>query len=87
MTHSNPPFLEPDARRRVALGALARHDRYIATIDDNDVITLTPAVVMPLATARETFAAIDREIDDVIAARSAAGQRGTRTRPDRSDAA
>jgi hypothetical protein len=44
-------FLQLDARKRLALGTLARHDLYLATVDARGVITLTPAEVTPLAAA------------------------------------
>lgn len=43
-------YLELDARRRLALGSLARHDIYLAAVAADGVITLTPAEVTPLAT-------------------------------------
>jgi hypothetical protein len=46
-------LLEVDSRKRISLGTLATHPRYIAEVGDDDVITLTPAVVMPAATARK----------------------------------
>lgn len=42
-------YYELDARKRIALGTLARHGLYIATVDERGVITLTPADVTPLA--------------------------------------
>lgn len=42
-------FYELDARKRIALGTLARHDLYIASVNERGVITLTPAEVTPLA--------------------------------------
>jgi hypothetical protein len=45
--------LEVDGRRRISLGALAAHDRYIAEVAEDGTITLTPAVVLPAARARE----------------------------------
>lgn len=43
-------YLELDARRRIALGHLARHDLYLVQVGADGVITLTPAEVTPLAT-------------------------------------
>ena len=41
-------LLETDSRGRVSLGRLGdTQDRYLATIDDDGTIVLTPAVVMP----------------------------------------
>ena len=45
-------LLEVDSRRRISLGALAEHDRYLVEVDDDGVIVLTPAVVMSVAEAR-----------------------------------
>jgi hypothetical protein len=41
-------YLELDARRRLPLGAMARHDMYLVQVAPNGVITLTPAEVTPL---------------------------------------
>jgi hypothetical protein len=42
-------LLEVDSRRRISLGALvAVHDRYLATVEDDGVIILTPAAVVTL---------------------------------------
>lgn len=46
-----PQLLEVDARRRISLGSLATHDRYLATREEDGTIVLTPAVVMPVAVA------------------------------------
>jgi hypothetical protein len=43
-------FFELDARKRIALGTLARHHLYLAAVDERGVITLTPAEVLPLST-------------------------------------
>lgn len=47
-------LLEVDSRRRISLGSLARHDRYLVEVSEDGVIVLTPAIVMPVteATAR-----------------------------------
>jgi hypothetical protein len=42
-------YYELDRRKRIALGTLARHDLYMANVDERGVITLTPAEVTPLA--------------------------------------
>jgi hypothetical protein len=42
-------LLEVDSRRRISLGTLAAHDRYLVTVDDDGVIILTPAAAIPLA--------------------------------------
>lgn len=41
-------YLELDARRRLPLGAMARHSLYLVQVAPNGVITLTPAEVTPL---------------------------------------
>jgi hypothetical protein len=41
---------ELDARKRIALGTLARHDLYLAAVDQLGIITLTPAEILPLST-------------------------------------
>jgi hypothetical protein len=43
-------YIELDARRRIALNHLARHDLYLVQVDERGVITLTPAEVTPLVT-------------------------------------
>ena len=39
-------LVELDSRRRISLGQLARHDRYIVTQEPDGTLVLTPAVVM-----------------------------------------
>lgn len=39
-------MIEVDSRRRVSLGKLGRHDRYLATEQPDGTITLEPAVVL-----------------------------------------
>jgi hypothetical protein len=51
MPQPQPTFLEVDARKRVSLGKLAAHRWYLAAVDDDGTITLTPAVVMPAVPA------------------------------------
>lgn len=51
MTQEQPKLLELDGRRRISLGAMARHNYYFAAEQDDGVIVLTPAVVMPAAQA------------------------------------
>ena len=46
-------LLELDARRRVSLGTLAKHNRYLAAVTADGTITLTPAVVLPLNAAKD----------------------------------
>jgi hypothetical protein len=52
MNHEAGTLLELDTRRRLSLGRLAQHDRYIATVEEDGTIVLTPAVVMTEAEAR-----------------------------------
>jgi hypothetical protein len=42
------PLLQLDGRRRLSLGDLALHQYYLAELADDGVITLTPAVVVPV---------------------------------------
>jgi hypothetical protein len=53
-TERNPTgtLLELDSRRRLSLGQIAKHDRYLAEIEQDGTIVLTPAVVMTEAEAR-----------------------------------
>lgn len=46
---SSRKFLALDGRKRVALGALARYEMYLANVDAAGVITLTPAELVPVA--------------------------------------
>lgn len=60
-------LLEVDSRRRLSLGPLAEHDRYLVQVEDDGVIILTPAVVMSVAEARLHAAAeTARKIDDFL---------------------
>jgi hypothetical protein len=43
---TEPTLVELDSRRRAALGRLARHARYLAEVDEDGIITLTPAAVV-----------------------------------------
>ncbi|MGH8998821.1 MAG: hypothetical protein ACRDY7_05455 [Acidimicrobiia bacterium] len=43
---AEPTLVELDSRHRAALGRLARHARYLAEVDDDGIITLTPAAVV-----------------------------------------
>lgn len=47
-----PTLIELDARNRASLGKLARHRRYLAKLQPDGTIVLTPAAVVPLDTAR-----------------------------------
>jgi hypothetical protein len=62
-------LLELDSRRRVSLGSLATHDRYLVEVEEDGTIVLTPAVVMSAAEARlheatETAKRIDEFLDN-----------------------
>jgi hypothetical protein len=52
-----PVLLVVDSRRRISLGALARHGtlhaQYLVVMDDDGTIELRPAVVMPLERSHE----------------------------------
>ena len=61
--------LEVDSRRRISLGSLAEHDRYLVDVEQDGTIVLTPAVVMSAAQARllaatETSRMIDEFLDN-----------------------
>lgn len=43
---SKPVVVEVDSRRRVSLGKLGRHDRYLATEQPDGTITFEPAVIL-----------------------------------------
>jgi hypothetical protein len=60
-------LLEVDSRRRISLGPLAVHDRYLVEVEEDGTIVLTPAVVMPAAQAR-LLAAVEtsRRIDEFL---------------------
>jgi hypothetical protein len=59
--------LEVDSRRRISLGSLAEHDRYLVAVEEDGTIVLTPAVVMSAAQARLLAAAeTSRGIDDFL---------------------
>jgi hypothetical protein len=46
---SRPILIDVDARKRCSLGRLTDgHDRYLGTVDENGVITLTPAEIVPM---------------------------------------
>lgn len=42
-------LLEVDSRKRISLGELATRQRYLATVEADGTIILTPAVVVPLS--------------------------------------
>jgi len=80
-----PNLVEVDGRRRISLGSLAEHERYLATVEDDGTIVLTPAVVMSVAEAQlmasgETARAIDEFLDDPSTGKS-------RSRPKRASRA
>lgn len=59
--------LEVDSRRRISLGSLAEHDRYLVDVEEDGTIVLTPAVVMSAAQARLLAAAeTSRRIDEFL---------------------
>jgi hypothetical protein len=73
--------LEVDSRRRISLGSMAKHDRYLVDVQEDGTIVLTPAVVMSAAQARLLAAAeTSRRIDEFLD-HPEAGSR--RTRPTR----
>jgi hypothetical protein len=53
-------LVELDSRRRVSLGKLAAHDRYLVRVESDGTIVLTPAQVVPLSRVEST----DRMLDD-----------------------
>lgn len=60
-------LLEVDSRRRISLGSLAEHDRYLVEVEADGVIVLTPAVVMSVVEARLHAAAeTARQVDNFL---------------------
>lgn len=62
---SNPVIIEVDGRRRISLGKLGHHDRYLATEQPDGTIIFEPAVV--LTEAEEAYlrnAALREQIQD-----------------------
>ncbi len=53
---SERTLLTLDSRKRISLGPLAKHDKYLVVIEDDGTIILTPAVVMTEAEARKLYA-------------------------------
>lgn len=53
-------LLEVDSRKRISLGELATRRHYLATVEADGTIILTPAVVMPIALAQ----GIEQFLDD-----------------------
>ena len=82
MDYETQSLLEVDSRRRISLGSLATHDRYLVDVEEDGTIVLTPAVVMSAAQAR-LLAAVEtsRKIDEFLD-HPETGSR--RTRPARS---
>jgi hypothetical protein len=56
-------LVEVDSRRRVSLGKLGHHDRYLATEHPDGVITLEPAVIL---TELERAFLQNRELQELI---------------------
>jgi hypothetical protein len=84
MTEQQPrqSLLEVDSRKRISLGSLAQHDRYLADVEEDGTIVLTPAVVMSAVQARLLAATeTSRHIDEFLD-HPETGSR--RTRPTRS---
>lgn len=66
-------LLELDERRRVSLGKVGRHSRYLAVVEADGTIVLHPATVMTEAQARfnsapALSAQLDAFLDDPSAA-------------------
>jgi hypothetical protein len=73
-------LIELDARDRASLKSLATHKRYLAEVEPDGTIVLTPAVVMSAAEAR----LMERpDILRKVEERREAGLPGKRTRPRR----
>ena len=67
MAEMRQSVLEVDSRRRISLGSLAEHDRYLVEVQEDGTIVLTPAVVMPAAQARLLMAAeTSKRIDEFL---------------------
>jgi hypothetical protein len=73
--------LEVDSRRRISLGTLAEHDRYLVDVEEDGTIVLTPAVVMSAAQARLLAAAeTSKRIDEFLDHPEIGSQRARPTR-------
>lgn len=73
-------LIELDARSRASLKQVAQHDRYLAVVEADGTIILTPAVVMSATEAR----LLERpDIVRKVEANRLAGFPGKRTRPER----
>jgi hypothetical protein len=67
MKNIRQSVLEVDSRRRISLGTLAEHDRYLVEVEEDGTIVLTPAVVMSAAQARLLAATeTSRKIDEFL---------------------
>jgi hypothetical protein len=65
MDDTRQSMLEVDSRRRISLGPLAVHDRYLVEVEEDGTIVLTPAVVMSAAQARLLAAGeTSRKVDE-----------------------
>ena len=73
--------LEVDSRRRISLGMLAKHDRYLAEVEEDGTIVLTPAVILSLAQAQLLGATGTSRKIDAFLDHPETGSR--RSRPDR----
>jgi hypothetical protein len=65
-TSTEQTLLELDSRKRLALGRLAHHDRYLVREESDGTLILTPAEVMPkqeaeLLRANPEFVAMMKE--------------------------
>lgn len=75
-----PTLLEVDGRRRISLGVLAEHDRYLAHVETDGTIVLTPAVVLSVAEARlHASGPVVEEIDEFLAKPTIGNLRRRRT--------
>lgn len=45
--NEEPRLIEVDSRRRIHLGDMAKHHRYLAHTEPDGTVILTPAVVVP----------------------------------------
>jgi prophage tail gpP-like protein len=75
-------LLELDDRKRASLARIARHTRYLVTVEDDGTLVLTPAVVM--STAEAAYLANPALVSSIEEARQHPEQR--RPRPPRRQA-
>ncbi|MBZ4612393.1 hypothetical protein [Mycobacterium avium] len=60
-----PVVIEVDSRRRISLGKLGHHDKYLATEQPDGTIMLEPAVILSAAEhAYLRNAGLQRQIED-----------------------